>query len=135
MCEAIKCSTLCGKHFDMDEASPNLKLLAHVINLRAHDKNVLVSARLCGNHQVNICRLAGVDARNPRLLPLLTTVVSLLGMGSFFMRLFASMDIYFDTCVVDFRNEPPPQACNSFAKVLGDYTMRNYKMLRHAEAE
>ena len=53
-----------GKYFDMDGASPNLKLFAHVIDIHEHDNSVFVSARLCGNHQVNICELAGVDALN-----------------------------------------------------------------------
>ena len=49
---------------------------------RLHDKNVLVSARLCGNHHVNICELAGVDALNPRLLRSLTIVVNLFVISS-----------------------------------------------------
>ena len=66
------------------EVSTNFKLLAHVINIHAHDKNVLVSARLCGNHQIIICELTGVDALNPRLLLSLITVVNLFGTISFF---------------------------------------------------
>ena len=51
----------------MDGASPNRKWFSHVINTPEHDKNVLVSARLCGNHQVKTFELAGGDALNPRL--------------------------------------------------------------------
>ena len=93
-CEAIKCSTLYGKLFDMDGASPNFKLLAHVINIHEHDNSVLASARLRGNHQVGICVLAGVDALNSGLLLSLTTVVNLFCMVSFFMLLLVSVSIF-----------------------------------------
>ena len=43
------------------------------------------------------------------------------------MRLLVAMEMYFGTCVLDIRNEPPPQECNSFAKVLGGYPMRKYR--------
>ena len=108
-CEAIIRSMLHGKHFDMDGVLPNSKVFAHVISIHEHGENVLVSAQLGGNHQVNICELAGVHALNPKFLLSLATLVNL-GMGSFFMRLLVSMNMYFDTCVLDIRNEPPPQA-------------------------
>ena len=37
-----------------------LQVFAHVINIHEHGENVLVRARLCGNHQVDICELATV---------------------------------------------------------------------------
>ena len=41
------------------------------------------------------------------------------GLGSLFMRLLVSMDMYFDTCMLDFRSEPPPQESTYFATFLG----------------
>ena len=91
------------------------------------DKNALVSARPCGKHQDNKRELARVDALSPRLLLSLTSVVNLFGVGSLFMRLLDSMDMHFNTCMLDIRSEPPPQESNYFATFLGNGTMRNYR--------